>query len=283
MALLGHFQKLQAVKITPQGFYLSDNQEEEILLPNKFVPENLAVGDEVEVFVYKDSEDRVIATTQKPLIEFGRVAVLEVVDTARFGAFLEWGLDKHLLLPHREQIGEVRIGQKVVVILYIDIKSKRLAASEKIDNYLTNTDIELQKNQKVNIIVYRKTPLGYSVIIENRYIGLVHLDHTHRKLDIAEQTTGYVSKIRPDNKIDIILNLHGYQGHDNAVEEILEKLKNAENGFLPFNDNSSPEEIDRYFNMSKKLFKKSIGTLYKKQLIRLTDRGIELKATNNKQ
>ena len=151
MALLGHFQKLQAVKITPQGFYLSDNQEEEILLPNKFVPENLAVGDEVEVFVYKDSEDRVIATTQKPLIEFGRVAVLEVVDTARFGAFLEWGLDKHLLLPHREQIGEVRIGQKVVVILYIDIKSKRLAASEKIDNYLTNTDIELQKNQKVNI------------------------------------------------------------------------------------------------------------------------------------
>ncbi len=276
MALLGHFQKLQAVKITPQGFYLSDNMNQEILLPNKYVPETLMPGEEIEVFVYKDSEDRIIATTQKPLIEFGKAAILEVVEITPFGAFLDWGLDKHLLLPYREQNDKVHAGQKVAVVLYVDIKTKRLAASEKVDKYLKNNDVNLHENQKVNIIIHKQTPLGYSVIIENQYMGLVHLNHAYRKLVVAEQTTGYVSKIRADNKIDIILNLHGYQGHDNAVETILEKLKNAENRFLPFNDNSSPQEIDRYFNISKKLFKKSIGTLLKKKYIRFKDNGIEL-------
>lgn len=265
-----------AARVTPQGFYLEDGQGGEVLLPNKFVSETLVPGNTVEVFVYKDSEDRIVATIQRPLIEYGKVAVLEVVETTRFGAFLDWGLDKHLLLPHGEQNGEVKAGQKVAVILFVDIKTKRLAASQKIDRYLKNLDITLNEGDKVNLVVFRETPMGYSVVVESKYLGLLHHNHAFKKFSPAEELAGYVLKIRPDNNIDIILNQPGFEGHDEAVERILNLLQSAENGFLPFNDNSTSEDIANQFNMSKKLFKKSIGTLYKKQRIRIIEQGIEL-------
>jgi hypothetical protein len=276
MILLGRYNTLLAARVTPQGFYLEDGQGGEVLLPNKFVSETLVPGNTVEVFVYKDSEDRIVATTQKPLVEYGKVAVLEVVEASKIGAFLDWGLDKHLLLPHSEQNGEIKAGQKVAIVLFVDIKTKRLAASQKIDRYLKNIDVNLTEGQKVNLIVFRETPLGYSVVIENKYMGLVHHSHAFKKFSPAEELTGYVLKIRPDNNIDIILNQPGFEGHDEAVERILNQLQSSENGFLPFNDNSTSEDIANQFNMSKKLFKKSIGTLYKKQRIRITEQGIEL-------
>lgn len=276
MILLGQYQTLQAVKITPQGFYLADEQGNEILLPNKYVPETLAPGDNIEVFLYNDSEDRVVATTQRPFIEFNRVAKLKVVQTTRFGAFLDWGLDKHLLLPHSEQTESVKEGQEIAVVLFLDFKTARLAASTKLDRYINNDNIELTEGQSVGLIVFRETPLGYSVVIEGRYIGLVHRSDAFRKLKPYEQLSGYVLKIRPDNYIDITLNMHGFKGHDTAVASILTMLKQTKNHFLPFNDNSSPDDIAKHFNMSKKLFKKSIGTLYKNRLIDITDSGIEL-------
>jgi hypothetical protein len=276
MISLGRYNTLLAARVTPQGFYLEDSQGDEVLLPNKFVSETLTPGDNIEVFIYKDSEDRIVATTQKPLIEYGKVAVLEVVETTKFGTFLDWGLDKHLLLPHSEQNGEPQAGQKVAVILYVDIKTKRLAASQKIDRYLKNIDVDLTDGQKVNLIVFRETPLGYSVVVENKYMGLVHHNRAFRKFSTAEQITGYVLKIRPDSNIDVALNQPGFEGHDDASERILNLLQQADNSFLPFNDNSSSDDIANQFNMSKKLFKKSIGTLYKKQLIRITEQGIEL-------
>jgi len=276
MIHLGKIQTLTASKVTPQGFYLSDEEGNEVLLPQKFVPETLRPGQNIEVFIFNDSEDRLTATTQKPLIELGRAAILTVIDVTNFGYFLDWNLDKHLLLPKNESLSSHEKGDKVAVTLFLDIKTNRLAASEVIDRYLKNHTVNLKEGDKVNLIVFRKTPLGYSVVVENRYMGLIHNNHAFRRLNAGETTTGYVLKIRPDNNIDIVITKPGYQGHDEATEKILQMLQETPDGFLPFNDNSPAESIANHFNMSKKLFKKSIGTLYKIHRIDITDKGIKL-------
>ena len=276
MISIGRYNTLEAIRVTPQGFYLADSEGDEVLLPNKYVTPELLPGTMITVFIYKDSEDRIVATTLKPYIEFGKVVCLEVVEVNKIGAFLDWGLEKHLLLPHKEQIKEPVVGQKIPVLLYIDIKTRRLVASERLDKYISNADLSYAPGDKVSIIAWRETPLGLSVVVDGEFIGLVHSNYLFRKFERGEELFGYILKVRDDNNIDITLNKHGFEGHDEASLTILKLLKDTSDGFLPFSDKSSSDDIGKVFQMSKKLFKKSIGTLYRKRFIDITEEGIRL-------
>ncbi|MDD4748039.1 MAG: S1-like domain-containing RNA-binding protein [Salinivirgaceae bacterium] len=276
MISIGRYNTLEIIRITPQGYYLADEEGDEVLLPNKYITPEMLPGNFISVFIYKDSEDRIVATTENPLIEFGKVVSLEVVEITKIGAFLDWGLEKHLLLPFKEQIKEAKVGSKIPVVLYIDITTRRLVASERLDKYLKNSEVAYNPGDKVSLIAWRETPLGLNVIVDNEFIGLVHSNYLFRKFERGEELIGYVLKVRDDNNIDITLNKHGFEGHDEASLAILKLLKEADDGFLPFSDKSSSDEIGERFQMSKKLFKKSIGTLYRKRFIDISDEGIKL-------
>jgi predicted RNA-binding protein (virulence factor B family) len=271
---VGKYNTLRIVKEVPFGFYL-ESSEGEILLPQKYIPEGVKVGDEIDVFIYTDSEDRLIATTLKPLAILGEFACLTVVHTTDFGAFLEWGLEKHLFVPMKEQHRLMQEGQRYIVKLCLDQRTNRMIGIGKISNFIEKTHIHLQEGEEVELLVYEKTSLGIMCIINNKYAGMLYANEVFKNLELGEKTIGYIKKLREDNKIDLTLRKVGFKGIVEDKSIIIKQLE-LHNGFLPYHDKSSAEEIQQFFQMSKKSFKQLIGNLYKNGLIRIEENGIHL-------
>jgi len=245
-------------------------------MPAKWVPEGIKIGDMLDVFVYRDSTDRLIATTQQPYATANTFAYMEVKQTNDIGAFLDWGIDKDLLVPFKEQQHRMYAGKGYVVYVYLDEETDRVVASSKLKKFIEYENIELEEGDAVDLLIYSESPLGYNAIINNLYTGVIYQNEVFEDIRVGDQLKGYVKTIRPDNKIDLRIQKSGYELIDEVKHKILDELKNN-NGFLPFHDNSSPEEIKRQFQLSKKAFKKAIGTLYKEKLILISDKGITLK------
>ncbi|MEI7628159.1 MAG: S1-like domain-containing RNA-binding protein [Bacteroidota bacterium] len=271
---VGDYNILKVIRKVAFGFYLDDS-EEGILLPIRFAPPNLQIDDELKVFIYHDSDNRLIATTQIPYAIVGDIVKLKVVEVTRQGAFLDWGLMKDLFVPVSKQLGGMRLGAEYLVKLYLDEQTGRVAATEKIDFLLSNEVLTVKEKEIVSLIVYRQTDLGYAMIINNQHIGLLHSNEIYREMVIGEKLEGFVKSIRPDNKIDVVIGKPGFQKVEDETAKILRLL--AENdGYLPYHDKSDPEDIYAFFGMSKKVFKMTTGMLYKQQKIVFTKTGIQL-------
>ncbi len=277
MLRAGHTQRLKVSRISDYGLYLEDDEQNEVLLPNRYVSLTDQVGDEKEVFVYHDSEDRLVATTETPLLRANEAGFLKVVDKTLHGAFLDWGLHgKDLFLPNRNQQGGILIGHSYIVYLYEDSITGRCVATNKLKSFINNDLITVAPRQEVDILVASESPIGYRVIINNRHWGMIYRNQLFRKVEIGEKLKGYIRRITEDNRIDVSLQQEGYaQVKDSAV--VLSDLLKANEGFLPLNDNSSPEEVTRLTHMSKKVFKRSVGMLLKRGEIEMTDKGIKLR------
>ncbi|MFW5706454.1 MAG: S1 RNA-binding domain-containing protein [Bacteroidota bacterium] len=276
---IGQYNTLKVVKSLDFGVYLDGGELGEILMPAKWVPPGTQPGDDVEVFIYFDSEDRPIATTLKPKATVGSFAWLKVKAVDRIGAFLDWGLDKDLLVPFSEQNAKMEEGRSYLVYLYVDPRSKRIAASAKLEKFLDKEPIDYSEGQQVDLIIWTRSELGFKAIINQKHQGLLYSGEIFQDLKPGEQRKGYIARIRPDDKIDLRLQPSGYE---NMIDDFSQKLLNAikeNDGFLPLTDKSSPEEIYRILQMSKKNFKKSVGALYKKQLIAINENGIALRAS----
>lgn len=279
MAILGSFSRLPIVDISPLGAHLDAREEGEILLPAKQVPEGSYRGTLVNVFCYLDADNRPTATTQTPLANVGELAALTIVGLSRAGAFLDWGMPKDLLLPHQEMdkrgSAALTIGQKILVMV-IEAEDGRVAASARLNDFLRDSCEAFKEGDEVSLIVENRTELGFRVAVNNRYWGLVHSSDVFGRLFYGERRTGYIKALRADGKLNISLTAPGFAKVDSLSQAILDKLKKAKAGFLPFNDKSEPEAIYREFGMSKKAFKQSIGTLYKARQIAIEDSGIRL-------
>lgn len=273
---LGKYNELVAYRQTDNGWYLIDETAEEVLLPNKFVPEDMEEGTEIEAFIYLDNEERLTASTQKVLIELNGFANLKVVDINRVGAFVDWGLDKQLLVPYSEHSEDLQLDYSYIVYLKLDEKSDRLIGSNKINKFLNNEELTVEENEEVDLIIAHKTNLGINVIVNQKHKGLIFHNQVFRKLRYGQSTKGYVKKIGEENKLDIVLEKQGYR---NVIEptsqKILDYLK-ENSGYMPFTDKSDPVDIKMTFEMSKKNFKKAIGALYKQKLVKLEDDGTYL-------
>lgn len=275
MLKLGQLNTLKAAHPSPYGFYLADEESGEVLLPNKYVPEGMKVGDEIEVFLYNDSEDRMVATTRKPHLMLGEYASLVATADTPYGAFFDWGLDKDLLVPHRQQEVEIFAGSRHVVYLYLDGKSNRLVGTTRISATLDREFVDLDKGDEVEILPYEANDIGISVIVNNKHQGLLYKNETFAEISKTEPTKAYVKKVRDDNKIDLFLNRPGYVGIDTNVQKLLDALA-ANGGSLPLTDKSPPEEIKARLGMSKGVFKKAVGYLYKNSRLLLGESEIRL-------
>lgn len=272
---IGKINTLKVVKEVDFGLYLDGDNYGEILLPQRYVPANTQVDDYLDVFLYHDSEDRIIATTETPLAQTDEFAFLKVKQLNKVGAFLEWGLLKDLLVPFREQKSEMISGVSYLVRVYLDQNTNRVVASSKLDKFLDNVPADYQEGQEVNLRIWEKTDLGYKVIIEDLHSGLLYANEIFKPLNPGMQLRGFIKKLREDDKIDVSLQKQGVQHIDDSAQMILEKLK-SQGGFMEATDNTSPESIKHMFGVSKKVFKKAIGALYKARLITIEDKGIRL-------
>jgi len=273
---IGEFQEMVAVKETPHGYYLGD-ADETVLLPRKECPPGLRYGHKLNVFVYTDSEDRPVATLQKPKAVVGEFAAMRVVSAGRNGAFLDWGLDKDLFCPIREQLHLVREGETVVVRVYLDEVSGRVAATTKLGRYLKAAGEGLQVGQQVELLISGRSPDALTVIVDGAYRGSLYPDEQTELLKVGDRKLGFVKQIRPaDGKIAVSLRPQGYQAVLGERERVLDALREA-GGVLPVSDKSSPEEIQRRFGLSKGAFKKLIGTLYREGEIEIGESEIRLK------
>jgi len=274
MIKIGAYNKLKVKKAADFGVFL-DGGDQEILLPKRYVPAGAQPGDELEVFLYHDSENRLIATTERPKGVAGDILLLKAVDVTDQGAFLDWGLMKDLFVPKSQQLSRMHKGQEYLVRIYIDNLSGRVAATEKIDPYLSNESLTVKEMDPVELIVYRRTDIGYVVIINGQHTGLLHFSDVFRTLDIGERLPGFVKKIKAGNRIDVAPGQAGYKRVEDEGAKILRLLR-ENNGYLPYHDKSDPDEIYAFFGMSKKTFKMATGSLYKQQQIRFTRSGIQL-------
>lgn len=276
MALIGKRNLLRIVREATPGYYLDGGEHGEILLPGTYIPRGSRPGETMDVFVYRDSEDRLVATTEQPLAMVGEFASLRIVSiNPQIGAFLEWGLSKDLLLPIREQKEGIRVGYWVVVAVLLDAKTDRIIASARINRHLNLTPPEYVEGQAVKLLITGATPLGYGAIIENAHQGLLYRNEVSAPLRMGERLTGYIRSVRADGKIDLGLDPTGYQRVDNFTDVILKALADA-GGWLPLHDNSPPETIRAELGMSKKGFKQAIGALFKARRIVITPEGIRL-------
>ncbi|TRX66576.1 S1 RNA-binding domain-containing protein [Carboxylicivirga sp. M1479] len=275
--MIGKYNTLRVVKEVDFGVYLDGGEDfGEILLPIRYTPPGLKPEDEIEVFIYLDSEDRVIATTEEPYAQIGELAYLEAVSVNKTGAFLDWGLMKDLMVPFREQAERMVEGQKYVVYVYLDDESRRIVATSKLNSALDNLIPEYHERDEVELMVIDKTDLGYKVAINNTHTGMLYYNELFRPIKIGDKTTGYIKKVREDDKIDVALEKPGYgMKIDGLAGEILEQLK-AKGGKLDISDKSPAEVIYKVFGTSKKNFKKAIGTLYKQRLIEIDKESIKL-------
>lgn len=272
---LGKFNQLEVVKQVDFGMYLDGGEEGEILLPTRYVPEDCKVGDWLNVFLYLDNEERLIATTLTPLVQVGEFACLEVSWVNQFGAFLNWGLMKDLFVPFSEQKMKMQVGNKYVIHAYIDDESFRIVASAKVDRYLSKEKAPYQPGEEVNILIWQKTDLGFKAIIENMYSGLLYDSEIFQTLHTGDTLKAYIKQVRKDGKIDLILQKPGFEKVDDFSKTLYHYIADH-GGRIGLNDKSPAEEIYDVFGVSKKTFKKAVGDLYKKRLILLHEDGIEL-------
>ncbi|MBC7568469.1 MAG: GntR family transcriptional regulator [Spirosoma sp.] len=279
MIHLGRTTTMTALRETSVGFFLNESPHgdpaDDILLPNKYVPRDLTVGDEIDVFVYNDSHERPVATTLRPAVQRDEFALLQAVAVSDAGAFLDWGLEKDLFVPFREQVRPMQEGRWYVVFVYLDDETNRLVASSRVNRYLQNNASDLVVGEEVQLLAYESTDLGMNVVVNNRYKGLVYHNEIFRTVRPGDSLIGYVKQIRDDNRVDVSLQRPGFENIEPNARRILAELR-AEGGFLSLTDSSPPEEIYKSLEMSKKTFKKAIGTLYKDRKIVIEDSGIRL-------
>ncbi len=277
MAAIGRYNSLQITKYTDFGLYLDGGADGEILLPKRYIPkgEELEVGDWLNVFVYLDSEDRLIATTQKPKVQVGGFASLKVAEINRVGLFLDWGLPKDLLLPHSEEKRPLQVGDYCVVYVYLDQRTRRITATARLDRYLDKTPARYAPGQEVDLLVVEQTDMGFKAIINNEHWGLIHNNEVFKFLRSGMRERGFIREVRADGKISLSLQPVGREAASSLSEQILAKLREA-GGQLPLSDKSSPEQISSLFGVSKGNFKKAIGGLYKQGLIVIEADGIRL-------
>ena len=273
--ILGKYNQLEVVKEVDFGVYLNGGDDGEILLPARYVPEGCRPGDVLNVFIYLDNEERLIATTLQPKVQVGEFACLEVAWVNEYGAFLDWGLMKDLFVPFREQKMKMQKGRRYVVHTHVDEESYRIMASAKVERYLSKEMPPYQAGQEVEVMVWQKTDLGYKVIIENQFGGLVYQNEVFQALEPGMTLTAYVRQVREDGKIDLTLQKDG-QAKVKDFSDVLLQFIREQGGYTPLNDKSAAEDIYDTFGVSKKTFKKAVGDLYKKRLILLVENGIRL-------
>jgi len=274
MVKVGEYNLLKVLRSVDFGVYLDDGKDG-ILLPKRFVPPGTRDGDELKVFVYHDGEDRIIATTQEPKGVLGDIVKLRTISVTPQGAFLDWGLMKDIFVPKSKQQTTMIPQGEYLVKIYLDEQTGRIAATEKLEPFLSNEVLTVKELEVVDLIVYRRTDIGYVVIINNRHTGVLHFNEIYRNITAGDKFKGFIKKIYPDNKIDVAAGKPGYGRVEDETEKILRLLKEND-GYLPFYDKSDPEEIYNFFGMSKKTFKMTIGNLYKQRVISFEKTGIKL-------
>lgn len=272
---LGDYNTLTVIKEVDFGLYLDGKDEGEILLPTRYVPADAKVGDELRVFIYLDQDERLIATTEHPIVKVGEFGYLRVAWVNQFGAFLDWGLMKDLFCPFSEQKRKMEIGSYHMVHVHIDEESYRIMASAKVEHYLSSDRPTYQHNDAVDLLVWQKTDLGYKVIIDNNYQGLVYSNQIFRPIHIGAHERGYIDRIRPDGKLDVMLQPSGRQ-QTTEFTDVLTDYLIAHGGSCPYGDGTSPETIREVFGVSKKTFKRALGDLYKRRVISMDEEGIHL-------
>lgn len=273
--ILGDFNTLEILRVTDPGLFLGDTQGNEVLLPNRYIPDSFEVGDQLRVFVYLDNDERPVAVTDAPYITKDNFALLRCNDVSKYGAFLDWGLVKELFCPFKEQAFKMQKGQWYLVHCYLDESSNRLVASSKTNRFLSNENLTVEVYDEVDLVVSHPSEIGWFVIVNKQHLGLVYKDQIFKDINVGDQLKGIVKKIRPGNKLDISLTQFGYRSLEPNAELLLKTIQDH-NGFLELTDKSDPELIREVMQMSKKSFKKAIGNLYKSKLITLEANGIQL-------
>ena len=273
--VLGKYNQLEVVKQVDFGVYLNGGDDGEILLPSRYVPEGCKPGDMLNVFIYLDNEERLIATTLQPKVQVGEFACLEVAWVNEYGAFLDWGLMKDLFVPFREQKQKMQKGYRYVVHAHVDEDSYRIMASAKVERYLSKEMPPYQPGEEVEVMVWQRTDLGYKVIVDNQFSGLVYQREIFKALEPGMKMSAYIRQVREDGKIDLTLQKDGLRKVGDFAEVLLQYIKDHD-GYTPLNDKSAAEDIYDAFEVSKKTFKKAVGDLYKKRLIVLVEDGIRL-------
>lgn len=274
MLQIGVYHTLKIDRETKVGLFLT-NGKDDVLLPNKYVPNDFTIGEDLTVFVYLDHEERPVATTLKPFISLNSFAVLKVSYINKFGAFLNWGMEKDLFAPFKEQARPMEKDKRYIVTMYLDKQTGRLAASSKINQFLDKEPLDIEVGQEVDLMVSHITEIGINVIINGKFRGLAYQNEVFETVSPGYKTKGYIKTIRPDGKIDVSFQKQGFEAIDDSAQQVLEALKQND-GVLRLNDNSHPEEIKSVLKMSKKTFKKAIGSLYKQKLININNEGIQL-------
>ncbi len=272
---LGKYNQLEVVKAVDFGIYLDGGDDGEILLPARYVPAGCKPGDMLDVFIYLDNKERLVATTLAPYVQVGGFACLKVAWTNEFGAFLDWGLMKDLFVPFREQKMKMQKGGSYVVHVHIDKDSNRIMASAKVERFLSKEMPDYRPGEKVEILVWKKTDLGFKAIIENRFVGMIYANEIFQIVNIGDRLEAYVKQVRPDGKIDLKLQWGGTREVDDFSDILLEYIR-SHNGYTGFNDKSPAGRIYETFGVSKKTFKKTVGNLYKRHLVVLEENGIRL-------
>ncbi|MGM9705426.1 MAG: S1 RNA-binding domain-containing protein [Prevotella sp.] len=275
MIKLGDYNILKVVRRVDFGLYLDGGPEGDILLPSRYVPEGAQPGDTMEVFIYLDNEERLVATTEEPKAKVGDFACLNVAWVNQYGAFLDWGLMKDLFCPFREQKKRMREGESYIVHVHIDEESYRIMASAKVEHYLDNGRPEYNRGDEVDLLIWQKTELGFKVIVDNRFAGLIYDDQIFRLVHTGDRMKGYISTVRPDGKIDVTLQPVGRRQTEDFAVTLLEYL-HANGGVCPLGDKSEAEDIKRMFQVSKKVYKRAVGDLYKRHLITVSPLEIRL-------
>lgn len=278
---LGKFNTLDVVKEVEFGMYLDGGEDGEILLPKRYVPDDCAIGQSLDVFIYLDNEERLVATTLSPLIQVGQFAYIRVAWVNEYGAFLEWGLMKDLFVPFREQKQKMQMGEKYIVYAYLDEESYRIVASAKIERFLSKEKAPYAEGDEIDALIWQKTDLGFKVIVNNEYGGLLYDSEIFTPLHTGMRVKAYIKQVREDGKIDLVLQKGGFEKIDDFSEMLLQYIKD-EGGRIMLNDKSPAEEIYAAFGVSKKTFKKSVGDLYKRHLIVLADNSISLAENKRK-
>ena len=275
MIKIGEHNTLEILRETDPGLYLGDTQENVVLLPHRYKPENFNIGDMLEVFVYLDYDERPVATTLTPHVLLNDFGYLHCSDVNEFGAFMDWGVQKQLFVPFKEQARPMKVGNWYIVYMYMDMQTNRLVGSSKTNKYLNNDSVTLKKFDQVSIMVTHITDLGANVIINGTHKGLIFINDIFEDIRTGDTMKAYIKRVREDNKIDVVLQSPGYRSIEPNANFILEELK-AAGGFMSLHDKSDPQDIKNELGMSKKSFKKAIGTLYKDKQIQIKQDGISL-------
>ena len=265
---IGEINKLQVLRVSPQGLYLGFEEGVNLLLPNKYVPANTAIVNMLDVFVYTDSDDRLIATTLEPQIKLNEIGVLKVREVNDVGAFMQWNIEKDILVPYRNQKHKLMAGKSYPVYLYLDNNTNRLVATAMLDKFLSNENLAIKPGDEVDLIIYEHTDLGFKVIINNQHLGLLYHNEIFQSIAEGNCMKGYIKTVREDGKIDVSLQPQGFKHIDSFTEKVMSFLQ-KNNGKMTLTDNSSPDEIKEQLGMSKKQFKKAVGILYKAHKIKL--------------